>query len=121
MGTKTPHQVVFELIAMIPNGYVASYAQIARFAGLSNPRQVGQLLKKEGFDGEIPWHRVVRADGMIAERPGQAPAVQYRRLLAEGVAISNAGRVDMASHQWAGPDPDWRLAHGSDPEDVFTA
>jgi methylated-DNA-protein-cysteine methyltransferase-like protein len=45
----------------------------------------------------VPWHRVVGAGGRIALRSGPGPAVQVRRLRAEGVRLTQ-GRVDMARH-----------------------
>lgn len=49
---------------------------------------------------ELPWHRVLRADGRIAFAPG-SPAFreQVRRLAAEGV-LSRNGRVDLGRHGW---------------------
>jgi methylated-DNA-protein-cysteine methyltransferase-like protein len=46
---------------------------------------------------DLPWHRVIRADGSIAlDGPGRD--LQIALLRAEGVAVSKAGRVDLGRY-----------------------
>lgn len=75
---------IIERVRAIPEGFVRTYADIDSRA----PRLVGQVLATT--DQELPWHRVVRADG-------SAPvgAKQLARLRREGVPV-RAGRVDLA-------------------------
>ena len=76
----------------IPRGSVASYGEVARRAGLPRrARLVARVLAQT--EAELPWHRVVRADGAIAFAPGSPGFIaQCERLQAEGVAVRN-GRV----------------------------
>jgi alkylated DNA nucleotide flippase Atl1 len=53
------------------------------------PRLSARLLSTEQVPGDLPWWRVVRADGSLAV--GQR---QRERLMAEGVPF-NGERVDM--------------------------
>jgi alkylated DNA nucleotide flippase Atl1 len=69
----------------IPPGRVAAYSDITPHA----PRQAGRVLSRS-LDPQVPWHRVVRADGTLAKGRRQAEL-----LAAEGVPVV-AGRVDMA-------------------------
>lgn len=95
------HAAIQRTIAAIPPGRVASYGEIAARAGLPRrARLVGRVLRETPADFELPWHRVLRADGRIAFPPG-SPAFreQVRRLAAEGV-LSRNGRVDLAAHGW---------------------
>ncbi|HET6633264.1 MAG TPA: MGMT family protein [Rhodanobacteraceae bacterium] len=91
------YAAIYAVIAAIPRGRVASYGEIAARAGLPRrARMVGRALRCTPKGMQLPWHRVLRADGRIALAPGSAGfAEQCRRLRAEGVAVS-AGRVALA-------------------------
>jgi alkylated DNA nucleotide flippase Atl1 len=74
---------ILERIRAIPEGFVRTYGDIDRNA----PRLVGRVLSEQG-DG-VPWYRVVRADGTLAQ--GRA---QQRLLRREGVPMKG-DRVDL--------------------------
>jgi methylated-DNA-protein-cysteine methyltransferase-like protein len=90
---------VYAVVGMIPYGSVASYGQIARMLGRPRAaREVGWAMS--GCPEELPWQRVVKADGSIT---GGVHAEIRRALLAEeGVAFLRDGRVDMDAHRWDG-------------------
>ena len=71
----------------IPPGETASYGEIAARAGLASARLVGRILAEDGHD--LPWHRVLRADGTCAPH---IATEQSARLRAEGVFLV-AGRL----------------------------
>jgi len=73
---------VIERVRAIPEGYVRTYGDIDGSA----PRLVGRIL---ATNHDLPWHRVVRADGTIPQ--GQT---QRELLLAEGVPM-HGDRVDL--------------------------
>lgn len=82
-----PDDAVRDIAAQIPAGQVMTYGEIAQQAGL-NPRHVGRIVAR--IADEIPWWRVVRADGTPPGcHGGTAPA----RLRAEGVPFAD-DRVD---------------------------
>lgn len=70
------------IVCAIPPGETATYGEIAERAGLRSPRLVGRILAEDGHD--IPWHRVLRADGTPAPH---IAAEQGARLRAEGVFL----------------------------------
>jgi methylated-DNA-protein-cysteine methyltransferase related protein len=73
---------ILRRVCAIPPGYVRTYGDVSPGA----PRLAGQVLSTMGAD-DIPWHRVVRADGSLAK------GVRQRGLLeAEGVPF-NGERV----------------------------
>ena len=74
-------------VRAIPPGQVRSYGEVAEEAGLSSARLVGRVLAVDGHD--LPWHRVVRADGSFAPH---LAAEQAARLRVEGV-LAHDGRV----------------------------
>ena len=92
---------IYETIADIPRGSVASYGQIAEIAGIPRgARQVGFALKHLPRDKALPWHRVVTASGRIAFEPDSAAFEKQRALLvAEDIPVV-AGRIDMDKYRW---------------------
>lgn len=79
---------ILKLIRAIPKGFVQTYSDIDPHA----PRLVGRILSTGPHD--VPWHRVVRADGSIPQG-----RVQLQRLRKEGVAM-RGNRVDMREARW---------------------
>lgn len=88
------HELVREIIAAVPSGRVTTYGAIAAAAGLRSARQVGWILREDGSD--LPWHRVLRADGTPAP---QLRAEQLQLLRAEGVMADHAA-VNMRRYRW---------------------
>ena len=73
-----------ERVRAIPEGFVRTYGDLSPGA----PRLTGTVLRTT--TEEVPWWRVVRADGSLAK--GEE---QRARLWAEGVPFRGA-RVDLA-------------------------
>jgi alkylated DNA nucleotide flippase Atl1 len=79
-------QRILDTVRRIPAGFVRTYGDICPGA----PRAAGRVLSE--LDGaEIPWWRVVRADGSLA-----AGEEQPRRLEAEGVPFLRGARPRVA-------------------------
>ena len=76
---------VLQRIRSVPHGRVAAYSDVCPGA----PRQAGRVLS-ESLEPDIPWHRIVRADGSLAKG-----LRQKELLIAEGVRFVG-DRVDMA-------------------------
>ncbi len=75
---------VLDLVRSIPEGFVTTYGDLAPGA----PRYAGAVLS-DCHDPDVPWQRVVRADGSLAKGERQ------RKLLeAEGIPF-RGDRVDM--------------------------
>jgi methylated-DNA-protein-cysteine methyltransferase-like protein len=84
----TPDEVL-DRVRSIPEGRVTTYGDLSPGA----PRFAGAVLAS-GHDPDVPWHRVVRADGSLAKGERQ------RRLLErEGVPMRGR-RVDMRAAWW---------------------
>ena len=87
---------IIKEIRVVPRGKVSCYRDIALAAGLPNgARQVVWVLHSMSEEYNLPWHRIVRADGSIALREHDGAGLQMRLLRAEGVAFTKTGRVDM--------------------------
>lgn len=80
-------------VAAIPEGFVRTYGDIAP----RTPRLVGAVLREHGED--LPWHRVVRADGTPVK--GER---QLALLRAEDVPLRPGGKkVDLAEARFPLP------------------
>ena len=91
---------VYEVVARVPYGKVVTYGQIARHLGLpKGARLVGWAMRR--CPGELPWHRVVNAQGGLSAgaHPGHRP-LQRALLEDEGVSFGPDGRVDLATFGW---------------------
>lgn len=93
---------ILTVISQIPKGKVATYGQIARLAGLPrNARQVGSVLRRLAKGIEIPWHRVVNAQGMVSHRNSdQAVNDQVNALRNENVEMDHQLRISLPLYQW---------------------
>jgi len=104
--TKRIHEKFYAVIRRIPPGRVATYGQVAALAGLQRrARRVGQALRSTPDGLEIPWHRVINAQGSISSRGGLGVEEGYQRHLLEeeGIVFNERGRIDLDRFGW---DPD---------------
>ena len=83
----TPEERVWQVVAMIPTGKVATYGQVAALAGMpAHARFVGRTLANLPRGTRLPWHRVVNAGLRISLREaGGGHLTQRQRLEREGV------------------------------------
>jgi len=94
--------MIFQVIAQIPYGRVASYGQIARLAGIpKHARLVGYVLKHMDADSSLPWYRVINSQGKISlsKLNDQGHNIQAQLLLAEGILVIG-DKVKMKEFQW---------------------
>lgn len=111
-------RAIWEVVARVPRGRVATYGQVARMAGCpGGARTVGWAMRAlpDGLrvhGKAVPWHRVINAEGGISPRRGTAPGDetvrQARALRREGVAVAGARVVDLTRHLWQGWPPSRR-------------
>ena len=93
--TDTTRRIIEQILA-VPKGKVSCYRDIALRAGLPNgARYTVRVLHSLAEKYDLPWHRIIRADGSIALGEGEGKELQITLLRAEGVKVSPAGRVDM--------------------------
>ena len=91
---------VYTVVNQIPYGQVVTYGQIAQSLGSPRAaRQVGWAMRH--FPDDLPWHRVIKADGAIA---GGGYAERRKALLeSEKVPFLPDGRVAIARCRWEIP------------------
>lgn len=93
---------IYDVVRSIPEGRVATYGQVAAYAG--NPhwaRVVGYALHVNPEPGIIPCHRVLNREGRTAPAFAFGGEDAQRALLeAEGIAFEADGRVDLEKYLW---------------------
>ncbi len=88
------HEKIRRVVASIPPGSVASYGDVAELARAPSRRLVGRVLAEDGAD--LPWHRVLRANGSPAPHLARR---QLELLRAEGV-LADGEKVNMRRYRW---------------------
>ena len=98
------YERVIDVVRQIPHGKVATYGQIAYIVGNCTPRMVGYCLASLGPGTNVPWQRVINAQGRISPRGTGLGALLQRELLEEeGVEFSDAGRISFQRFGWLDP------------------
>lgn len=94
---KTFNEKVYDTVARIPYGRVASFGQIAAMIGRPRMARFVGYASNNKASWHLPWHRVVFKDGSLC--CGMATE-QYRALKAEGIKFDCEKRVIMSDYQW---------------------
>ena len=103
MAASESYKKIWEQAALIPAGQVASYGQVAKQAGLPRrgARMVARAVAAAPREMQLPWHRIVNAQGCISIPKTSARYEQQQELLrAEGVPVKN-GKLDIDKHGWS--------------------
>lgn len=95
---KTFNQQVYDIVARIPVGRVATFGQIARMIGQPRKALFVGYASRVKSSWNLPWHRVVFKDGALCGEPFFEQ--QYKMLKAEGVKFDKDKHVKMAEFQW---------------------
>lgn len=93
---------VIRYVKAIPPGKVATYGQIAELAGKpQGSRGVGWILHSCSTRHQLPWHRVLNAQGKISFEAGTHNfRQQKKRLEKEGIEFISTGKLSLAKYQW---------------------
>lgn len=92
---------LYSLLSQVPAGTVVSYGQLGELAGLGRAaRWVGRTLSQLPADTQLPWHRVVRANGQLSlPLSSRSGALQKERLLAEGIVVVG-DKLNIRRYRW---------------------
>ncbi len=97
-------QRVYALVAQIPKGRVMTYGQIASLTGNHRAARIVGGIAHWGDPG-LPWQRVVKKDGSLAEGYPGGVAGHQAALEAEGVEFNQEHKLDIAELRWNPPHP----------------
>lgn len=102
MTAGTWNESVWQMVARIPHGRVASYGQIAHMLGAPRKaRHVGYALAATPEGRNIPWQRVINGRGMISfPADSHQHRLQKAMLLEEGLLFDAKGRIDFRVFGW---------------------
>jgi len=100
-GISATHVRIWNTVRHIPKGRVSTYGTIARLAGFgSHARLVGYALHALPDGIDLPWHRVINAQGRISlPATNGASRRQITLLKKEGIRMSK-GKVDLKKYGW---------------------
>ncbi|MEJ5247524.1 MGMT family protein [Caldilinea sp.] len=111
------YERIYAVVRLIPRGQVATYGQIAEIVGGCTARMVGYAMAAAPED--VPWQRVVNAQGKVSPRADHWGAeLQRQRLIEEGIEFDAEYRMDLARVRWPGPSREWLLEHGYPPPEA---
>ena len=100
MDSAERRERIWQIVAAIPAGKVATYGQVAKLADIGNgARQVGRTLRELPAGSSLPWFRVINSQGRIAMREDSSVSRQAELLAQDGVTLVN-GRVNLKLYQW---------------------
>ena len=90
------HQSVWKVVSEIPSGHVLTYGEVARLSGMPRAaRRVSQALRRAPRGMNLPWHRVINAQGKISFPEDSSAWKKQKDILeSEGVVFLN-GRIDL--------------------------
>ncbi len=97
------YSTIYAIVRQIPYGKVSTYGEIAKRAGLPrHARLVGYALHALPADSDVPWHRVVNAQGFISLQGLDETFGLNQRylLLQEGIVFNNNGGINLISYKW---------------------
>jgi methylated-DNA-protein-cysteine methyltransferase related protein len=104
--TGTAYDRIYRVVACIPSGTIATYGQVADLAGLAGKaRLVGYALFRIPIPADVPWHRVINAQGEISyslTREG-GDYLQRSLLEDEGIVFTKQGKIDLKTYRWQPP------------------
>ena len=97
MAAEETLQRFYTVLAAIPIGKVITYGQLAAQAGMSGrARWAGYVLRNLPAQSNLPWHRVVNAQGKLSFPLGSEKALEQMALLEdEGVEFNTNGSINL--------------------------
>jgi methylated-DNA-protein-cysteine methyltransferase related protein len=104
MSAMNLKEKIYALVRKIPRGRVSTYGDIAAFAGSPRAaREVGWALSALPIDTDVPWWRVINAQGAISPRShDDKNAVEYQAapLRREKIQVSKEGTLALSNYRW---------------------
>jgi methylated-DNA-protein-cysteine methyltransferase related protein len=103
---------VWSMVRQIPEGKVATYGQIASYVQIPpgvdgdsyhafGARWVGGAMA--ACPADVPWQRVITAQGKISLPVGGGRSIQRELLEAEGIEFDVRDRINLDYYRWEGP------------------
>jgi methylated-DNA-protein-cysteine methyltransferase-like protein len=104
--SKTPpdfHEMVYQVVRLIPKGRVTSYGSIAKYLGAAgSSRLVGYAMHgAHNQKPKVPAHRVVNRNGLLTGKHHFATPYEMRELLErEKIKVKDDKIIDFQKYFW---------------------
>ncbi|NPV86256.1 MAG: cysteine methyltransferase [Anaerolineae bacterium] len=97
------YEQIYNVVRQIPPGKVATYGQVARIVGKCTARMVGYAMSALPLQSDVPWQRVINAQGKISPHgDGIGTLLQRQMLEAEGIVFDSQGKTELDRFGWHG-------------------
>lgn len=92
---------IWQVVASIPKGKVATYGQVAELAGLPRgARLVGRTMSQLPKGSKLPWFRVLNSRGELSFPKNTASWRRQRDKLKEDGVVLIKGRLSLKTYRW---------------------
>ena len=101
------YERIYAMVRQVPPGRVTTYGQIATLVGGCTARMVGYAMAalKRGTAPDVPWQRVINAQGKVSVHgDGIGNAMQRVILEEEGIVFDAKDKIDFEKYGWLGPE-----------------
>jgi len=90
-------EAIYLALSQIPKGKVITYGNLAKLAGMPNgARLAGRLMCELPDKSNLPWHRVINAQGRLSlPVDSDGYREQLQRLQKDGIDINN-GKIKLS-------------------------
>lgn len=101
MSTPDLSFLFIQVVGSIPKGKVSTYGQVAKLAGYPGyARQVGATLRNLPRDTQLPWFRVLNAQGRISLPMGSEGYLRQKTLLEDEGIQFQGDKVLLKDYGW---------------------
>jgi methylated-DNA-protein-cysteine methyltransferase-like protein len=104
MAQEHLYERIYDVVRQVPHGKVTTYGTVARIVGTCSAQMVGfalAALRDNPQTDDVPWQRVINAQGKISPHGvGFGSAIQRQLLEEEGVEFDLEDCVDFEKFSW---------------------
>ena len=96
-------KAVWQVVDGIPRGHVLTYGEVARLAGMSRAaRRVSLAMRRAPRGIQLPWHRVINAQGKISFPADSSGYQRQKELLEQEGVVFLKGKIDLERFGYQG-------------------
>lgn len=97
------YQNVWKVVSEIPPGHVLTYGEVARLSGNAGwARRVSQALRRAPRRMNLPWHRVINAQGKISFPEDSSGWVRQKEMLEDEGVVFLKGKINLERFGYRG-------------------
>ena len=97
------YQNVWKVVSEIPSGHVLTYGEVARLSGNAGwARRVSQALRRAPRKMNLPWHRVINAQGKIAFPEDSSGWTRQKEMLEDEGVVFMKGKINLERFGYRG-------------------